>query len=91
MWYDGIGRPTATANYGTNGDGTPPTRPDSPPESSDTVLVTTTLYGYTFADSQIAWADLLRAEIYPESDDTTDPLGDGVDGVYDRVEYRYNR
>jgi len=44
IWYDGVGRPTATANYGTNGDGTPPTRPGSPPESSDTVLVTTTLY-----------------------------------------------
>ena len=34
--------------------------------------------------------DLLRAEIYPDSDDTTD-LSDGVDGVYDRVEMKYNR
>src|SRR3990170_1099869 len=34
---------------------------------------------------------LLRAEIYPDSDDTTDPLGNGPDGVYDRVEYKYNR
>ena len=24
-------------------------------------------------------------------DDVADPLGDGDDGVYDRVEYKYNR
>ncbi|NLE39470.1 MAG: RHS repeat protein, partial [Pirellulaceae bacterium] len=34
--------------------------------------------------------DLLRAEIYPDSDDTT-ALADGTDGVYDRVEYLYDR
>ncbi len=34
--------------------------------------------------------DLMRAEIYPDSDDTT-ALGNGTDGVYDRVEYAYNR
>ena len=34
--------------------------------------------------------DLLRAEIYPDPDDTT-ALGNGSDGVYDRVEYEYNR
>ena len=33
--------------------------------------------------------DLLRAEIYPDSDDTTS-LGNGADGTYDRVEYKYN-
>ena len=169
-WYDEIGRPKATADYGTNSDGSKPTRPDSPPESSDTVLVSTTLYndagqayatidpagredrrefdaagrvvktvqnyrdgavdgdhpdedvtvetaynadgqvliltarnpstgdqvtryvyGTTLSDSSIARADLLRAEIYPDSDDTADPLGDGADGIYDRVEMRYNR
>jgi RHS repeat-associated protein len=34
--------------------------------------------------------DLVRAEIYPDSDDTTG-LGDGNDGTYDRVEFQYNR
>ena len=32
-----------------------------------------------------------RAEIYPDSDDTADPLGDGSDEVYDRIEFKYNR
>ena len=35
-------------------------------------------------------ADLLRAVIYPDSDDTA-ALDDGSDATYDRVEYRYNR
>ena len=30
-------------------------------------------------------------EIYPDSDDTADPLGNGDDGIYDRVEHCYNR
>ena len=169
MWYDALGRQTATANYGTNG-GTPPTRPDSAPARSDDMLVTsfeynqrgeafktvdpagrddrqefdhagrlvkniqnyvdgtvdaespdedvTTLttynvdgqvialtavnpatgdqvtryvYGTTRSESGVARADLLRAEIYPDSDDTASPLGDGSDEVYDRVEYTYNR
>ena len=42
-WYDQIGRPVATADYGTNG-GSEPTRLDSPPSSSDTVLDATTDY-----------------------------------------------
>jgi RHS repeat-associated protein len=33
--------------------------------------------------------DLLRAEIYPDSDDTTS-LGNGADSTYDRLEYTYN-
>ncbi|NUQ65008.1 MAG: RHS repeat-associated core domain-containing protein, partial [Pirellulales bacterium] len=49
------------------------------------------VYGTTLSESEIARGDLLRAEIYPDSDDTADPLGDGPDEVYDRVEYRYNR
>ncbi len=44
MWYDGIGRPIATADYGTNNNAGPPTRPGSPPSSSDTVLVGLTGY-----------------------------------------------
>jgi RHS repeat-associated protein len=41
--------------------------------------------------------DILAAEIYPDSDDTYNPagsagsqLGNGTDGVYDRVEYTYD-
>lgn len=33
-----------TANYGTNAEAGPPTRPDSPPASSETILVSTTAY-----------------------------------------------
>jgi len=50
---------------------------------------TTYVYGTTLSDSDIARSDLLRAEIYPDSDDVADPLGDG-EGGYDRVEYKYN-
>ncbi|HIC89127.1 MAG TPA: hypothetical protein EYP04_06965, partial [Anaerolineae bacterium] len=53
--------------------------------------VTTYVYGTPLAASAVARADALRAEIYPDSDDTADPLGDGPDGVYDRIEYTYNR
>lgn len=53
--------------------------------------VTMYVYGTTTADSDIARNDLLRAAIYPDSDDVDSPLGNGSDGVYDRVEYRYNR
>ena len=35
--------------------------------------------------------DLLRAVIYPDSDDPADLSGNGADGTYDRVEYKYNR
>ncbi|WP_428305401.1 RHS repeat-associated core domain-containing protein [Lacipirellula sp.] len=40
-WYDGSGRLTATANYGTNNNAGPPTRPSSAPAPSDTMLVST--------------------------------------------------
>lgn len=48
-------------------------------------------YGTTTNDSDIASSQLLRAKIYPDSDDATNPLDNGTDGVYDRVEYEYNR
>jgi len=47
--------------------------------------------GATLTDSSIARSDLLRAEIYPDSDDVASPLGDGADATYDRLEYKYNR
>jgi len=52
---------------------------------------TTYVYGTTLSESDIARSDLLRAEIYPDSDDVASPLGDGADTTYDRIEYKYNR
>jgi YD repeat-containing protein len=46
MWYDEIGRSVASANYGTNA-GTAPTRPNSAPASSDTVLVSQSEFDIT--------------------------------------------
>ena len=43
MYYDGIGRLVATANYGTDG-GTALTRPSTVPTSSDEILVSLTAY-----------------------------------------------
>ena len=169
LWYDDADRPTASADYGTNG-GSAFSRPSTAPASSDTVLVTTTEYddagraykttdpagredrteyddlsrvtktiqNYTDGNPATGGSDedvtvertynsngtlatltaknpttgdqatqyvygtatggitpyvyrndLLRAEIYPDSDDTT-ALANGGDGVYDRVELEYN-
>jgi len=49
------------------------------------------VYGTTRSDSGIASSLLKRVEIYPDSDDTADPLGNGPDDVYDRIEFKYNR
>ena len=51
---------------------------------------TTYVYGTTLSDSGVATSTLKRAEIYPDSDDTT-ALGDGTDDVYDRIEFKYDR
>jgi len=85
------GRPDedVTVETAYNADGQVLTLTARNPSTGD--QVTRYVYGATLSDSSIARADLLRAEIYPDSDDTADPLGDGVDGVYDRVEYGYNR
>lgn len=48
------------------------------------------LYGTTKAESGVASNELVRAKIYPDSDDEGNPLADGPDTVFDRVEYRYN-
>jgi RHS repeat-associated protein len=48
-------------------------------------------YGTTLSDSTIASSMLLRAKIYPDSDDATNPLGNGADAAFDRVEYTYDR
>ena len=53
--------------------------------------VTRFVYGTTLADSGVASNELLRVKICPDSDDTADPLGDGNDWIYDRLEYGYNR
>ncbi len=49
------------------------------------------LFGTTLADSGVATGNLLRAKIYPESDDEHNPLGDGPGGEYERIEYGSNR
>ena len=53
--------------------------------------VTRYVYGTSLVTSSVARFDLLRAEIYPDSDDTASPRANGADGIYDRVEYTYNR
>ena len=53
--------------------------------------VTNWIYGTTLFDSEVADANLLRAKIYPESDDRPSPLDAGPDGVYARLEYSYSR
>ncbi len=53
--------------------------------------VTRWVFGTTLDNSAIASNRLLRAKIYPESDDRPAPLHDGPDGVYARLEYTYNR
>ena len=49
------------------------------------------IYGTTLTESGVATGHLLRAKIYPESDDSNAPLGNGPDGVYERTEHTYNR
>jgi len=55
--------------------------------------VTTYVYGTATGGitPEIYRNDLLRAVIYPDSDDPADLSGNGADGTYDRVEYKYNR
>lgn len=53
--------------------------------------ITRWFFGTTLADSAVASNNLLRTKIYPESDDRPAPAADGPDGVYSRLEYRYNR
>jgi YD repeat-containing protein len=53
--------------------------------------VTRWFFGTTLADSAIASNYLVRTKIYPESDDRPAPAAAGPDGVYSRLEYRYNR
>src|SRR5690606_12091493 len=53
--------------------------------------VTRWVYGTTTDDSEVARTDLLRAKIYPASDDEAVPAGDGYDDSYQRIEYTYNR
>ena len=64
--------------------------PDHDGNPSDN-QVTTYVYGVTSGGgSDLASNRLLRAVIYPDSDDPASG-GDGTDGVYDRVELTYNR
>ena len=79
-WFDGAGRQTATANYGTNG-GSAFSRPSTAPARSDTVLVTST--EYNTAGLAYKTTDPAGKESRSEFDDagrTTKQIGDYVDG-----------
>ena len=71
-----------------NADGNLETLTAKNPTTGD--QTTTYVYGTTLSDSEIATSTLKRAEIYPDSDDTV-ALGDGVDEIYDRIEFKYDR
>ena len=71
-----------------NADGNLATLTAKNPTTGD--QTTTYVYGTTLTDSEIATSTLKRAEIYPDSDDTT-ALGDGADSTYDRIEFKYDR
>ncbi len=79
-----------TVAYTYNADGQVETITAKQQSTSDD-QVTTYVYGTTLTDSDVARRDLLRAEIYPDSDDVASPLGDGTDATYDRIEFKYNR
>ena len=86
-WYDGIGRQTDTANYGAASPA--PTRPDSAPERSDTVLVNSTVYDAAGDVSQtIDPAGNVTTTTYDDagtpitSGSSTDPTG--TVSTYDR-------
>ena len=53
--------------------------------------VTRWVYGTTLSDSAVATNSLLRAKLYPNSDDQAEPLSDGPDDSHERIEYGYNR
>jgi len=102
--FDPLGRQTATVENYTGG--SPTSDSDKRTEFAynlDSNLVSLTsinattgdqvtqwVYGSSVTESEIAATHLLRAKIYPDSDDAADPLGDGTDTVRDRVEYTYN-
>ena len=77
-----------TVEMAYNADGQLSTLTAKNPTTGD--QTTTYVYGTTLSDSEIATSTLKRAEIYPDSDDT-DALGDGADGSYDRIEFKYDR
>ena len=63
-------------------------------QSSSVSEVTTYVYGVTTSGtgpSNLVSNSMLHAVIYPDSDDVADPLGNGTDSTYDRVELAYNR
>ena len=77
-----------TVDMTYNADGNLETLTAKNPTTGD--QTTTYVYGTTLSESEIATSTLKRAEIYPDSDDTV-ALGDGADGIYDRIEFKYDR
>ncbi|MCI0539757.1 MAG: transglycosylase SLT domain-containing protein [Verrucomicrobiales bacterium] len=85
----GSGKLNRETQFAYNGDGRLKTLTAKNATTGD--QLTKYVYGTTTSDSDVASFDLLRAVIYPDSDDADSPLGNGADGVYDRMEYKYNR
>ena len=78
-----------TVEMAYNSDGQVTTLTAKNPTTGD--QVTKYVYGTSVGGitPEVYRNDLLRAEIYPDSDDTTS-LGNGADSTYDRLEYTYN-
>ncbi|MHB8970832.1 MAG: RHS repeat domain-containing protein, partial [Pirellulaceae bacterium] len=77
-----------TVEMAYNADGQVTTLTAKNPTTGD--QVTRYVYGTSVGGitPEVYRHDLLRAEIYPDSDDTTS-LGNGADSTYDRLEYTY--
>ena len=78
-----------TVEMAYNSDGQVTTLTAKNPTTGDQVTKIRLRHGVGGITPEIYRNDLLRAEIYPDSDDTTS-LGNGADSTYDRIEYTYS-
>ncbi|MEX2027309.1 MAG: hypothetical protein WEH44_08405, partial [Pirellulaceae bacterium] len=81
-WHDGVGRSVAIAQYGNQGDDSALfTRPDSPPDSSDDVLVSQTRYDETGEVSEtVDRAGIVNHTLYDHAGRTTCTIANYVPG-----------
>jgi RHS repeat-associated protein len=85
----GGGDEDVTVEMAYNADGQVTTLTAKNPTTGD--QITKYVYGTAVGGitPEVYRNDLLRSEIYPDSDDTTS-LGNGADGTYDRIEFTYD-